>query len=126
MNATINLPIDIAHDDKTGFTYCVGSPLESSLYAPSLAISKSKMRVLIAQEIHDALVEQDNYQRKIIACKGGEVLIVHFRNGQWGYDIAGPDRSGCCSCWGSKTFQEAIDSAVQHSEQSYGGVLWQC
>ena len=126
MNTTLNIPVSIQHDEKTGFTYCPDSQFESSLYAPSVNTAKSKIKPLLVQEINDALTEHRNYQRKVIGCKSGEVLVVHFRYGQWGYDIAGPERSGCCSNWGFKTFEEAVQKATDHANQSYDGLLWQC
>ena len=126
MNTTLNLPVNIHHDDQTGFTYCSDSKFESSLYAPSIGTAKNKLKLLLRQEIDDALSEHRNYQRRIIACKNGEVLVVYFRYGQWGYDIAGEGRSGCCTNSGFKTFEEAVEKAIDHAGQSYGGVSWQC
>src|ERR1700680_842773 len=104
MNTTLNLPIVISHDATTGFTFCPDSKFESSLYAPSVNTAKAKLKPLLTQEINDALLEHRNYQRKVIACKNGEVLVVYFRHGHWGYDIAGEGRSGCCTNSGFKTF----------------------
>src|ERR1700739_1416019 len=116
-SSTLNIPVSIHHDNSTGFTYCPDSQFESTLYASSVNTAKSKLRPLLEQEIKDALTEHRNYQRRVIMCKSGEVLIVHFRYGSWGYDIAGIDRKGCASCSGFKTFEEAIEKAVDHAEQ---------
>ena len=125
-NHTLNIQVDILRNEDTGFTYCGRSQYESSVYASSVSTAKSKLRPLVEKEILDALEEHQNYQRRVIACKGGEVLVVYFRNGQWGYDIAGPDRSYCSSYWGNDTFEQTVDRAIIHAEQSYGGVLWMC
>ena len=126
MKTTLNLPIDIEHDSNTGFTYCPDSHFESSLYAPSVNTAKNKLRPLLSQEINDALNDRRNYQRKVIGCKSGEVLIVNYRYGNWGYDIAGAGRSGCCTNSGFKSFEEAIEKATDRANQSYDGVLWKC
>jgi len=123
-DTTLNLPITIRHDQDTGFTYC--PDFETSLYAPSVNTAKTKMRPLLEQEIKDAITEHRNYQRKVIACKNGEILVVYFRYGQWGYDIAGEGRSGCCTNSGFKSFEDAIERATDHAAQSYGGIAWQC
>jgi hypothetical protein len=126
MNTTLNIPVSIHHDDSTGFTFCPDSGFESSLYAPSIGTAKNKLKPLLQKEISNALTEHRNYQRKVIACKSGEVLVVYFRHGQWGYDIAGEGRSGCSSCCGMKTFEEAVDRAINHANQFWGGPIWQC
>jgi hypothetical protein len=126
MNTTLNIPVSIHHDDSTGFTYCNDSRFESSLYAPSVNTAKNKLKPLLLQEIRDALTEHRNYQRKVIGCKSGEVLVVHFRHGNWGYDIAGEGRRGCSSCWGMKSFEEAVEKAIDHANQVWGGPIWQC
>jgi len=123
---TLNIPVNIRHDDQTGFTYCPDSQFESSLYAASASTAKNKLRPLLLQEINDALTEHRNCRRKVIACKSGEVLVVYFRYGQWGYDIAGEGRTHCSSCWGNGTFEETVQRALAHAEASYGGALWQC
>ncbi len=123
---TLNIPVTIRHDKTTGFTYCADSHFESSLYSPSVNTAKNKLRPLLVQEINDALTEHRNYQRRVIGCQSGEVLIVHFRYGNWGYDIAGEGRAGCCTCSGFKTFEQAVEKALDHAGQSYGGILWQC
>src|SRR5208337_994936 len=105
---------------------CADSKLESNIYGSSITTAKIKLRPLIEREINDALIEHDNYQRKVIACKSGEVLVVYFRYGQWGYDIAGEGRAHCSSCWGNGTFEETVQRALAHAEASYGGSLWQC
>ena len=126
MKTTLNLPIDIYHDDNTGFTYCPDSHFESSLYAPSVNTAKNKLRPLLSQEITDALTEHRNYQRRVIACKTGEVLVVHFRYGNWGYDIAREGQTGCSSCYGNDNFEETVTRAISHADQAFGGVLWKC
>src|SRR5208282_558968 len=126
MNTTLNLPVNIHHDDQTGFTYCSDSKFEASLYAPSIGTAKNKLKPLLRQEIDDALIEHKNYQRRVIACKSGVVLVVYFRYGQWAYDIAGEGRAGRCTNSGFKTFEEAVEKAVDHANQVWGGVSWQC
>lgn len=126
MNTTLNIPVSIFHDNSTGFTYCPDSRFESSLYAPSVNTAKAKLKPLLVAEINDALTEHRNYQRRVIACQDGTVLVVYFRYGNWGYDIAGAGRSGCCTNSGFKTFEEAVEKATSHAEQSYGGMLWNC
>ena len=126
MKTTLNLPIDIYHDSNTGFTYCPDSAFESSLYAPSVNNAKNKLRPLLMQEMNDALTEHRNYQRRVIATKNGEVFVVYFRHGHWGYDIAREGQTGCSSSWGSETFDETVKRAVSHANQAFGGVLWQC
>lgn len=124
--ATLNIPINISHDNETGFTYCTDSQFESSLYAPSINTAKNKLKPLLVQEINDALVEHRNYQRRVIMCQDGTVLVVYFRYGNWSYDIAGEGRSGCCTNSGFKTFEEAVERATDHAVQSYSGVSWKC
>ena len=126
MKTTLNIPVDIEHDSNTGFTYCTSSQFESSLYAPSVNTAKNKLRPLLTQEINDALTEHRNYQHRVIATKNGEVFVVYFRHGNWGYDIAGAGRTGFSSCSGPGTFEEIVKRAVDHAEQAFGGVLWQC
>jgi len=126
MKTTLNIPINIEHNNETGFTYCSDSQFESSLYAPSLNTAKSKLRRLLQQEINDCLTEHRNHQRKVIGCKSGEVLVVYYRYGTWGYDIAGKGRLCCCTNSGFKSFKEAVEKAVDHANQVWGGPVWQC
>jgi hypothetical protein len=137
VKTTLNLSFNIFRDDTTGFTYCTGlsatalasadSCFESSLYAGSINTAKAKLRPMLETEINDALTEhRNNYHRRVIACQDGTVLIVYFRYGNWCYDIAGESRSECCTNSGFKTFEEALERAVSHAGQSYGGVSWKC
>ena len=125
-NTTLNIPVDIRHDNSSGFTYCPDSQFESSVYGSSINSARSKLRPLIQQEIKDALTEHRNCQRRVIGCKSGEVLVVHFRYGHWGYDIASEGRTQCASCSGFKSFEEAVQKAVDHANQVWGGPAWQC
>ncbi len=68
-----------------------------------------------------------NYQRCVIGCNNGTVLIVRFAYGSWGYDIAGAGRQGMShSSSTNKRFEDELRDARAHAEQSYGGVAWEC
>lgn len=85
----------------------------------------AKIRKAVAQRI-DALIQESDEkyrQEHMIFTMDGHTLLVRYRYGSWGYFVCGPDRKGPSSTWGQKTFREACAYAVDHAEQSYGGVL---
>jgi hypothetical protein len=122
--STLNIPVKLHHDTETGFTYC--DRFSASLYAPSLNTAKARLRPEIERQIDEMVLRERNYRRKVIGCVSGEVLIVYFSHGSWGYDIAGDGRTGCCSCCGLESFEVACEKARDHADQVWGGVKWEC
>jgi hypothetical protein len=121
---TLNIPFSITFNPDDGFAYT--NDLNASVYASSPNNAKSKLRPLVTQQIADALTHVRNRQTRVLGCACGEVLIVNFRYGSWGYDIAGPGRNHCASCSGFNSLEEAIEKAHDHANQVWGGVAWQC
>lgn len=124
---TIGFPIRMA-DDKTGFTYVAHDHLDgASVYAGSIATAKAKLRKVVREQIDAALRQVAEYRQRFIGCGDGTVLLVQFRYGNWGYEIAGPGRSyhsgACCSTGDS--FDHAVEAAKRHAAES-SGVAWEC
>lgn len=68
-----------------------------------------------------------NDERAYLMCGDrSTVLVVSFAGESWQYDIVGFDRqagrSGCIMP-GCESFRAAKDRAIEHADQSYGGVL---
>lgn len=82
-----------------------------------------KERILKSLRLYDNI--EKNWERGVIGCKDGTVLIVRFQYDAWGYDIAGPDRAFFSSSSSNhKKFDDEVRAALNHAEQSYGGVAW--
>lgn len=124
METTLNIPIPIVYNPANGFAYA--ERWDGSAYAPSVQKAKSKLRPLIEDQINEALLTVNNYQRRFIGTGAGEILIVSYRHGSWCYDIVGPGRAHSCSCCGFADFDQAVSAARSHALQSYQDVAWEC
>src|SRR5207248_3695341 len=86
---SIQFPVRMSNEE-TGFTYVSHYNLHASVYAKSLNCAKSKLKPLIKADIDAALLQVENYRQHFIGCVDGTVLLIQFRHGHWGYEIAGP------------------------------------
>lgn len=72
-----------------------------------------------------AAIELNHATRRYLFCGNGKtILVVHWSNVAWAYDIIDAERSYPSGCIMSTTdLREAIKQATAHAEQSYNGVL---
>lgn len=68
---------------------------------------------------------RNHLTRRYLFTKSGEVLCVTYYGYSWGYDIARVGGAHVCSCLGVASYEEALEKARSHAEQSYGGVVWE-
>lgn len=84
--------------------------------------SKGELMDTVLQYADRAI--RNNENRKYLLTKDGTVLCVHWFTQQWGYDIMHPASRYPSSCIIPKVnFQEAVEKAISHAEQSYGGLV---
>lgn len=126
---TVSFPVRRS-DNMTGFTYIEDNRVpNASGYFGSISASKRTLRQKLESAIFEGLsyLNSDNTHRATIATVHGEVLNVrYFGGGQFGYDITGPNRHGASAVIGYKSFAAALDSARNHAEESFDGIVWQC
>ena len=83
-----------------------------------------KARILTCLERFDRI--EKHYQRRVIGCANGTVLIVRWSHDSWGYDINGAGRKYSSSASSTnKTFEQECAAARAHAENSYGGIVWE-
>src|SRR5262245_13015422 len=72
-------------------------------------------------------LDSNHARRRYLFCGDNKtILVVHWSNNAWAYDIIDSERDYACSCLMSSTcLDTAIDRARSHADQSYGGVIKQ-
>ncbi len=127
MESTISISFPVRMtDDKTGFAYVAQDNINATAHAKSINTAKAKLKPFLQAEIDAALLQVANYRQKFIGCVNGTVLLVQFRHGCWGYEIAGPNRSHGSAVLTSGTFETCVADAQRHAATSYDGVAWEC
>ncbi len=80
--------------------------------------ARAKLRGVIMDTLAEHAEMVRNDKRLVVMCGNGDVLLVSWRHGNWGYENL---RNGS-SCIGIKDFPTALRHAQEHAHQSYGGV----
>jgi len=131
-STTINIPfqVNIARSNTStpNFAYIDHENINSHLYIRGEGVltstEKAKLRQTAREQIDQALKQVAEYRQHFIGCNDGTVLLVQFRHGHWGYVIAGFGRASSTS--GMETYESAVESALYHAKQAYGGINWEC
>lgn len=126
---SINLPAYLERETtREGTTYYAGLVHERPAISV-LAYSEKDARAKLVKDIEEKLttaVEHDRYSmRYIIGTGSGDVLIVSYRGGKWSYDICGSGRPFGSVCITQADYRGTIEQAVDHANQSYGGVVYE-
>ena len=104
------------HDDLPGAPTWVYGTLKKT---------KAHTKALATQFVADAIDNAKHPNKRMLGTRAGDVFLVEYNNG-WRYSINGPNRSFCCMTLLSVgTFADAISRAINHIEQSFGGVIWE-
>ena len=115
--------------DGSGRYFAAIRSTEGDLLGGFTAGTPDKARRGLAGETLKSLEKlsamERHYERYIMGCGDGTVLIVAFRFEAWGYPISGPGRKHSGATCGYKTFDEAVQKAKDHAGQGYGGVTWE-
>lgn len=84
-------------------------------------LQRQVLDVLKADQVRDR-----NFQRRLIVCKDGTVLIIEYKHG-WEYRIAheGYASASACMMGQDSTFKEVLEAAVKHANSAYGGIAWE-
>lgn len=94
-----------------------------STVAEATDISASGAKSALLEKLAD-LCEQP--RPSYVFCGDGETVLVVFKTlDGWEYDIVSSKRtmaSGCCMS-GPRTRKEAVQRAIEHADQSFGGTL---
>ena len=123
--ATINLPFAATFtENRDGFAYLPDVDGVSA-YGPE-SRARARLREALADRVQLALQAYENGTRGwVVGCANGEVLLLSFRFGSWGYVHCGPEHSyGSGGTCGFETLESAVESAKRHAEAAYGGVIW--
>ena len=74
-----------------------------------------------------AAIADYRFTRYAIGCASGDTFIVsRSPTGQMEYAICGPGRPFGSSClMSTKDAKYAIESALAHARQSFGGIIWE-
>jgi hypothetical protein len=127
IEATINVPFSVKLDtDSHGYAYVDHPMLSASVYG-SVSAAKKELKTRITEQIEEGLKTLKSYQTRAIGTKEGSVFIVRYHVGSWSYSIVGPGRKFGGSCMlRDNTFDATLAAAMQHIEQSFDGVAWEC
>lgn len=126
----ISLPFEISKTKSLYgsrfFAYIEGD--EGETIASATAYDEQKLRRELREKILDDLRTHNtitrNNQRRILWCGDGTILFVEYWYTTWGYSICKKDRKSTSGgCWGIESFEEALNAAKEHAEQSYNGVV---
>jgi hypothetical protein len=90
--------------------------------------AKKKLQQMLAEQVEEGLRTVhtlNHYRPRLIVSVNGEVLVVSYRHGSWGYYIARRGVEYACSSIGGKDFDDVVEQARRHANSSYDGILWE-
>jgi hypothetical protein len=112
--------------DGNGFSYIEDTRIAGSCYGTNGTATK-QLKAKLEREVSDALDYRANHAKRMIGTKNGEVFLIQWMGGSYGYSIAGPGRDYCGSSMADwKTCSDCAVDARKHAESSFGGIAWEC
>jgi hypothetical protein len=93
--------------------------------AYSEADLRKQLKTTAIEAIRGYQAVDKNRRQAMIVCNSGDILLVQFAYGSYGYSILGQGRKHASVVMGCKDFDGTLTDARNHANGSYDGVAWE-